>query len=60
MIVIPKPNGKSTTHAFTICMGLVFDLTQLYPLHPIPRTFDFVSGSTGFEKTYMTRSFRLV
>jgi hypothetical protein len=60
MIVIPKPNGKSTTHAFTICIGLVFDSTQLYPLHPIPRTFDFVSGSTGFEKTYMTRSFRLV
>jgi hypothetical protein len=60
MIVVPKGNGKSTSHAVTICMCLVFDSTQEYPLTVTPETFNFVAGSTGFEKTYMTRSFRVV
>jgi hypothetical protein len=59
MIVVPKPNDKSTSHAVTICMGLVFDSTQKYPLYSTQQTYDFISGSTGFERTYMTRSFRL-
>jgi hypothetical protein len=57
MIVVPKPKGKSTSHAVTICVGLVFDSTQEYPLTLTSETFDFVAGSTGFEKVYMTRSF---
>jgi hypothetical protein len=31
MTGVPKGKGKSTTHAVTICMGLVFDSTQEYP-----------------------------
>jgi hypothetical protein len=60
MIVVPKAKGRSTTHAVTICMGLVFDSTQEYPLYPVQETFEFISGSSGFEKTYMTRSFRVL
>ena len=59
MIVVPKPNSRGTSHAVTICMGLVFDSTQKYPLYSTQETYDFISGSTGFERTYMTRSFRL-
>jgi hypothetical protein len=57
MLVVPKGKGKSTTHAVTVCMGLVFDSTQEYPLTVSSESFNFVAGSTGFEKTYMTRSF---
>jgi hypothetical protein len=57
MIVVPKAKSKSTSHAITICIGLVFDSTQEYPLILTSETLDFVAGSTGFEKVYMTRSF---
>ena len=59
MIIVPKGRGKSTTHAVTICRGLVFDSTQKYPLTVSAETFNFVAGSTGFEKVYMSRSFTL-
>jgi primase-polymerase (primpol)-like protein len=60
MIVVPKGNALATTHAVAICDGLIFDSTQEFPLELTEDSLNFVCGSTGFEKTYMSRSFTVV